>query len=230
MALSAKQQQLNEILGSRLRDISAVQLRELILILAPVVLLVLGALWIASRFIQPAPPTKIAISTASQTGNYYATGRKYAEILKKSGIDLEVRTSAGSPENVKRLLDPKSGVQVALLQGGSTNTKESPGLVSLGRIYLEPMWVFYRGDATIDRLAALKGKRVIVGMEGSGTRALALQLLTPNVVTAENTQFMPLNGAEAVDALINGRADAAFFTSAATAPQIQTLLRHPELK
>ena len=230
MALSAKQQQLNEILGSRLRDISAVQLRELILILAPVVMLVLGALWIASRFIQPAPPTKIAISTASETGNYYATGRKYAEILKKSGINLEVRTSAGSPENVKRLLDPQSGVQVALLQGGTTNSKASPGLVSLGRIYLEPMWVFYRGDATIDRLAALKGKRVIVGMEGSGTRLLAMQLLTPNGITPDNTQFMPLNGAEAVNALISGAADAAFFTSAATAPQIQTLLRHPELK
>ena len=230
MALSAKKQQLDAILGSRLRDISAVQVRELTLILAPLVLLVLGALWFASRFIQPAPPAKIAISTASQTGNYFATGRKYAEILKKSGITLEVRTSAGSPENVKRLLDPASGVQLALLQGGTSNSEESKGLVSLGRIYLEPMWVFYRGDVVLDRLAALKGRRVVVGMEGSGTRALALQLLAPNGVTAENTQFLPLSGAEAVDALIKGTTDAGFFTSAATAPQIQTLLRHPELK
>ena len=230
MALSAKKQQLDAILGSRLRDISAVQIRELTLILAPLFLLVLGALWFASRFIQPAPPAKIAISTASQTGNYYAIGRKYAEILKKSGIDLEVRTSAGSPENVKRLLDRASGVQVALLQGGTTNREESKGLVSLGRIYLEPMWVFYRGDAVLDRLAALKGKRVVVGMEGSGTRALALQLLAPNGVTAENTRYMPLSSTEAVDALVGGTADAGFFTSAATAPQIQTLLRHPELK
>ena len=230
MALSAKKQQLDEILGSRLRDISAVQMRELLLILAPVVLLVLGALWLASRFVQPAPPSKIAISTASQAGNYYATGLKYAEILKKSGITLDVRTSAGSPENVKRLLDPNSGVQVALLQGGTTNSKESPGIVSLGRIYLEPMWVFYRGDATTDRLADLKGKRVIVGAEGSGTRLLAMQLLTANGITADNTTFLPLNGSEAVDTLIKGAADAAFFTSAATAPQIQTLLRHPELK
>ena len=230
MALSAKKQQLDAILGSRLRDISVAQMRELTLILAPIVLLVLGALWLASRFVQPAPPTKIAITTASQAGNYFATGRKYAEILQKSGITLDVRTSAGSPENVKRLLDPNSGVQVALLQGGTTNSKENPGIVSLGRIYLEPMWVFYRGDVTIDRLAGLKGKRVIVGMEGSGTRALAMQLLGANDIKADNTQYVPLNGAEAVEALINGRADAAFFTSAATAPQIQTLLRHPELK
>ncbi len=230
MALSAKKQQLDAILGSRLQDISAIQIRELLLILAPLVLLVVGALWFASRFVQPAPPAKIAISTASKAGNYFATGRKYADILKKSGIELEVRDSAGSPENVKRLLDPESGVQVALLQGGTTNSEASKGLVSLGRIYLEPMWVFYRGDAVLDRLSALKGKRVIAGLEGSGTRALALTLLGPNGITAENTDLIKLSGTQAVDSLINGNADAAFFTSAASAPQIQTLLRHSELK
>ncbi len=230
MVLGEKKQQLTEIMNSRLRDISATQLRELVLILAPLLLVIGGALWFASRFIEPAPPTKIAISTASEAGNYFATGRKYAEILKKSGVTLGVRPSAGSPENVKRLLDPASGVQVALLQGGTTNTQESPGIVSLGRIYLEPMWVFYRGDAVIDRLTDLKGRRLIVGVEGSGTRALATTLLKPNDVGPQNAQFLSLSGTDAVNALINGEADAAFFTSAPSSPQIQTLLRHPELK
>ena len=230
MALSAKKQKLDDIMGSRLRDISVVQVRELALILAPIALLLFGALWFASRFIEPAPPKKIAITTASQTGNYFATAKRYAEILKKSGIELEVRTSAGSPENVKRLLDPNSGVQVALLQGGTTNSQESPGIVSLGRIYLEPMWVFYRGDATLDKIIDLKGRRVVVGAEASGTRALANALFKPNGISSENTQFLSLSGAQAVDAISNGAADAAFFTSAASAPQIQTLLRHPELK
>lgn len=230
MVFGTKKQKLNEIINSRLRDISATQFRELVLVLAPVLLVIAGALWVASRFIEPAPPTKFAISTASQSGNYFATGRKYAELLKKSGITLDVQNSAGSPENVKRLLDPTSGVQVALLQGGTTNTQQSPGIVSLGRIYLEPMWVFYRGDPVIDRLADLKGRRLIVGVEGSGTRALALTLLKPNDVGPQNTQFLSLSGADAVNAMINGEADAAFFTSAPSSPQIQTLLRHPELK
>ena len=230
MVFGTKKQKLNEIINSRLRDISATQFRELVLVLAPVLLVIAGALWVASRFIEPAPPTKFAISTASQSGNYFATGRKYAELLKKSGITLDVQNSAGSPENVKRLLDPTSGVQVALLQGGTTNTQQSPGIVSLGRIYLEPMWVFYRGDPVIDRLADLKGRRLIVGVEGSGTRALALTLLKPNDVGPQNTQFLSLSGADAVHAMINGEADAAFFTSAPSSPQIQTLLRHPELK
>ncbi len=226
----ARKAKLDAIMGARLRDISAAQLRELLLILGPVILLVLGALWLASRFIQPAPPTKIAITTAGETGGYFATGKKYAAILKTSGITLEVKTSSGSPENVKRLLDPNSGVQVALLQGGTTNSEASPDLLSLGRIYLEPMWVFYRGNAPWDRLLDLKGRRLIVGTEGSGTRALALVLLTANGITAENTTFLPLSGAKAIEALTAGDADAAFFVSSPSSPQIQTLLRRQDLK
>ena len=230
MALSAKRAQLNEVLGSRLRDISGQQFRELMMIIGPVLLLVLGALWFASRFIEPAPPKLIAISTATETGSYFATGKKYAAILKQSGITLDVRASAGSPENVKRLLDPKSGVQVALLQGGTTNGGESPGLMSLGRMYLAPTWVFYRGDATLERLLDLKGRRVSVGAEGSGTRALALTLLGANGITAENTTLLPLSSTKAIDALTTGEADAAFFVSGPESPQVQTLLRRRDLK
>ena len=230
MALSAKQAKVNEILGSRLRDITAQQFRELMLIVGPVLLLVAGAILLALQFVEPAPPKRVTSTTASQTGGYYATGQKYAAIMKKAGITLDVKTSAGSVENVQRLLDPKSGVDVALLQGGTTNSTESPGIVSLGRIYLEPMWVFYRSEETLDRLSALKGRRVIVGPEGSGTRKLALTLLGPSGVTADNATFQPLAGAAAIEAIATGTADAAFFTSAAEAPQIQTLLRAPGVK
>ncbi|MFM9943147.1 MAG: TAXI family TRAP transporter solute-binding subunit [Hyphomicrobiaceae bacterium] len=226
----ARKAKLDAIMGARLRDISATQLQELLLILGPVILLVLGALWLASRFIEPAPPTKIAITTAGETGGYFATGKKYAAILKTSGITLDVKTSSGSPENVKRLLDPKSGVQVALLQGGTTNSEANPDIMSLGRVYLEPMWVFYRGNATWDRLLDLKGRRLIVGPDGSGTRALALALLAANGITADNTTFLPLTGAKAIETLTAGEADAAFFVSSPSSPQVQTLLRHKDLK
>jgi TRAP transporter TAXI family solute receptor len=196
----------------------------------PLVAAIAGLAWFASRFVDPAPPKRITISTASKTGGYFATGTRYAAILKRSGITLDVVTSAGSGENVKRLLDDKSGVHVALLQGGTTNTKDSPGIVSLGRVYLEPLWVFYRGLDTIDRLSQLKGRRVIIGPEGSGTRQLALDLLKPNNITPDNTTLLPLAGADAIDAISKGAADVAFFTSSASSPQIQTLMRTPDLR
>jgi TRAP transporter TAXI family solute receptor len=209
---------------------SAVTFRELAAILAPVVLIACASFWFASHFAEPAPPKRIAIATADPTGNYYATGKRYAELLSKAGITLDVLPTAGSPDNVKRLLDPKAGVQIALLQGGTTNSKESPGIVSLGRLYLEPTWIFYRSETAVDRLVDIKGKRVIVGAEGSGTRTLALKLLEANGITADNTALLTLSGTAAGEALSANAADVGFFTSSASAPLIQKLLRMPELK
>lgn len=230
MALRAKKDSIHAMLGARRRSISAAKFRELAKILAPVVLMALASFWFASRFVEPAPPKRIGIATADKTGNYYATGQRYAELLGKSGITLDVIETAGSPDNVKRLLDDNSGVQVALLQGGTTNSAENPEIVSLGRIYLEPTWIFYRGETVLDRLVDIRGKRVIVGAEGSGTRALALKLLQANGITPDNTTLLPLSGAAAADALAADAADVAFFTSAASAPQIQALLHMRDLK
>jgi TRAP transporter TAXI family solute receptor len=206
------------------------KLRDFWWAIIPGLLLLAGLGWFASRFVEPAPPKRIAITTASKTGGYFATGTRYAGILKRSGITLDVMTSAGSGENVKRLLDDKSGVQVALLQGGTATTKEAPGVISLGRVYLEPLWVFYRGLDTLDRLSQIKGRRVIIGPEGSGTRQLALDLLKPNAITADNTTLLPLAGPDAIEAISKGTADVAFFTSSPNSPQIQTLMRTPDLR
>jgi TRAP-type uncharacterized transport system substrate-binding protein len=53
-------------------------------------------------------------------------------------------------------------------------------LVSLGSVFYEPIAIFYRAAKVIDRLSELKGRRVAIGPEGSGTRFLALALLKAN--------------------------------------------------
>jgi TRAP transporter TAXI family solute receptor len=212
------------------RELSSGQWRDLAMIIVPALLMIAGIVWFASRYVEPAPPRKIWITTGGPSGGYFATGKRYADILKRSGITLEVLPSAGSVENLQRLKDPKLNVDVALLQGGTSNAKESPGIISLGRIYLEPMWVFYRGDATIDRLAGLRGKRIVVGPEGSGTRPLALSLLKRNEIDETNAEFLPLLGIELIAALTEGRADAAFMTSSVESAQVQTLLRTPGVR
>lgn len=203
-----------------------VQWRETLLILAPIVLLAIAAMWFASRFVEPAPPRAIAISTGGPTGAYHAFGQRYAASLAKSGITLDVRSSAGSIENVKRITDADSGVQVALLQGGITDSKATPGLMSLGRLFLEPVWVFYRGGGeAIDRLAQLQGKRVGIGAEGSGTRALAEALFKPSGLLGGASVLSPLSGQAGVDAMAAGEIDAIVLVMAPEAPLVQSLLR-----
>lgn len=230
MPFSSKKAQLDAILGSRLRDISASQFRELMLIIGPVILLVVAAIWIALQFVQPAPPKRVVIATGGQSGGYFTLGQRYAAHLKKHGITLEVATSAGSIENVARLRDPRSGVSLALVQGGITNGQDAPELVSLGRLFPEPLWIFYRAAQPIDQLHQLAGKRVAVGAEGSGTRHLVLNLLKASQIDAGAATLLPISGNDAANELLAGSIDAAFLALAPEAPVIQALIREPSVR
>ncbi|HEX4892423.1 MAG TPA: TAXI family TRAP transporter solute-binding subunit, partial [Hyphomicrobiaceae bacterium] len=229
MPASESRQKLNDRIVARLSDMSLAQAKEILLIVAPVLLLVVGAVWLAFQFVEPEPPRKIAIATGGQAGGYYSFGQRYAAVLKRHGVTLEVRPTAGSIENVRLLSDERSGVGAALMQGGITNSKEHAEIVSLGRLFLEPLWVFYRGER-IERLGPLKGKRIAVGPEGSGTRHLALALLAANEVVHDAAQFVPISGKDAADALIAGTVDAVFLALAPEAPVIQSLLRQPDVR
>jgi TRAP transporter TAXI family solute receptor len=200
-------------------------------LLSSVVLLALAAaaLWWALLYLQPPPQRTLVISTGPEQGAYHSFGHGYQKALGRSGIRTELRPSAGSVENIKRLLDEKSGVLAALLQGGIADEKTAPGILSLGGIFLEPVWIFHRSNETIERFGQLRGRRIAIGPEGSGTRGLAQALLEAAQINGSNTQLLPVTGAAARDALVAGTADAMFAVAAAETPLIQEMLRDPRL-
>ena len=189
--------------------------------------------YVAYQFVQPAPPTKLVISTGSESGAYYQFANRYAAILARNGIELEVRSSAGSLENLARLKSDEA--QIGFVQGGVVEMPDDPdaqddsGLQSLGSVFYEPIWVFYRGERRFDRLTDLKGKRIAIGQEGSGVRQLAQQLLAANEIKPGN-HLVPLSGLQAAEELQKGRIDAAFIIAAENAPVVQLLLRSPGIK
>ena len=207
-----------------------ISVREILLIALPVLVLVGGAIAIALHYMQPTPPRAIAIATGGQAGAYYAYAKRYEQVLARSGVKLDVRATAGSLDNLKILEDPNSGVDAAFLQGGISSAKESPGLLSVGRIGHEPLWIFYKGTETLDRLPQMRGKRLAVGPVGSGTRHLVSRLLEPSGVTERTATLLPLGGAEAVTALKDGKIDVVFMVVAVDAPQVQALLHDPEVR
>ena len=189
---------------------------------------------IAFQFVQPAPPKRIVITTGSDSGAYYAYAGRYANILARNGVTLEVRTSAGSLQNIERLENDEA--QIGFVQGGVIEPKGDPDeedtdsrLLSLGSVFFEPVWVFYRGDRRFDRLTDLKGKRIAIGQEGSGVRQLAQQLLSANEIKPGD-HLLPLSGLKAAEELQQGRIDAAFIIAAENAPVVQVLLRSPGVK
>ena len=182
-------------------------------------------------FVEPPPPHKIVIASGGQNGAYFRYAQKYAEELQKDGLSVEVRETAGSVENLRLLGQEGSGVAVAIVQSGVASPEDVKHFDALGSLYREPLWVFYRGDKRLDRLSQLAGKRIGVGPPGSGTHAIAVQLLAVNGVvesksSSDNsrTVFVQEEVAAAAKALQKGELDAAFFVAAFEADYIQSLL------
>ncbi len=192
-------------------------------------------------FVEPPPPHKIVIASGARNGAYYRYAEKYAEELKKEGLIVEVRETAGSVENLRLLGEDGSGVGVAIVQSGVASPDEVQHFSALGSLYREPLWVFYRGDKKLDRLDQLVGKRIGVGPTGSGTYPIAMRLLTVNGVIEPQIESQGSQGktravlvqekvADAATALQKGELDAAFFVAAFEADYILRLLNDRQVK
>jgi len=203
------------------------ELKEHLSTYGPVGLIVLVAFLIAYQFVKPAPPDRVLIATGQEEGAYKAFADRYGSILTREGIELVVRTTAGSVENLQLL---ESGeVDVGFVQGGVPGELEDTQLSSLGSLYFEPLWLFHRSQTALSRLNELTGLRIAVGSQGSGTRALVTRLLMDNGVDGRNAVLLEIGGAKAAAALEEGEVDVAFFVTSATNRLIKRLLHAPEI-
>jgi TRAP-type uncharacterized transport system substrate-binding protein len=178
---------------------------------------------LAYQFIEPAPPDHITMATGRPDGAYHRFAEQYRTILARDGITLELVPSAGSVENLTRLRDPGSDTDLALVQGGLAPADES-ALVSLGSLFYEPVWFFFEGDREFARFSELNASRVAIGEEGSGTRALALEILQANGISADAEGLLPLAGTAAADALLASGVDGVFLVGSPRSPVVQRLL------
>jgi TRAP-type uncharacterized transport system substrate-binding protein len=201
--------------------------------------------------IGPPCPRRLVIVTGSEDGAYYAFAQRYREILSRDGVTLDVRCTAGSVQNSK-LLAGDDDVSLAIIQGGVAEPEGGAPCESLASLYLEPVWVFYRGDAQLDQLTDLRGKRIAIGRPDSGTQALASLLLRDNDILAESdrvsgreaggetggeadgesggTELVDWGGERAAQALLAGDVDAAFFVVSPQSSLVQQLLQADDVQ
>jgi TRAP transporter TAXI family solute receptor len=189
---------------------------------AVVLLAVLG--WGLYTVIEPAFQTRIVITTGADKGIYRGFAERYAPLLKREGVTLDIRASSGSVENYQRLKDPASEYQVGFVQSGTTVPQETDRLQTIAAVSYEPIWVFYRGPATVNRLGQLLGKRIGIGVPGSGLGEVSRVLLDYSGMTRDNTQIIEMEAPKAWRCLEDGCLDAAFFIGRPDAPMQQMLL------
>lgn len=203
--------------------------KELLKVYGISALLIIAGFITAYQFVGPAPTKNIVIATGGQSGAYYGFGMQYAAQFSKDGVDLTVLESTGSIDNLAQLMEDGRNVHAALIQGGIGKPEDFPNLESLGSLYYEPLWLFHHKALNLETLGDLKGKRIAIGSQGSGTYALAAKLLARCGVTGENSEFQETGGKDAIQALTENRADALFVVSGITSGTVNALIRHPDL-
>ncbi|QWE10159.1 TAXI family TRAP transporter solute-binding subunit [Polynucleobacter sp. es-EL-1] len=197
-----------------------------------VVAILFATLWI----LIPPPPRSIELATGFPTGLYQVFGEKLQSELAEEGVSLKLRTTGGSAENLALLSDPHSGVDFAIVQGGVADIAKHPHLVSLAGLFYEPVWVWYRESAfksdggKLGLLSQLKGKRVSVGNEGSGTFALSSELLKVTGLKAGDLITEKLKPIEALEKFRKGELDAVFLVSAPEAPIVRDFYQTPGIR
>ena len=169
------------------------------------------------------PPRTVTMATGPAGGAYHELGLRYREILARSGVRLRLVNTTGGLDNLARLRDRRSGVHAAFIQGGTTTKEESPKIESLGTLFFEPLWLFYRSGIG-EGLERYRGRRISIGPEGSGGRALALEILKRTKVDAVVGELSGFPPQEAADKLIAGEIDIAFVVLGWDSPVVRRLM------
>lgn len=209
-------------------------LRDLFFVALPGLLLVALAFWAAAQFIKPAPPHSVVISSGGESDAYQRFALQYKEFLQRYDIEVVIRPSAGSMANLARLRDPGSGVMAAFVQGGTARVETEDRIESLGDFYYEPLWVFYRAEsadfAPLDRIVQLKGMRIAIGIDGSGTQHLAREVLSASGVDETNTRLIKEGGMDLPERLRQGRLDAVLAVGPTQSSLVWSLLYTPGVR
>ena len=170
------------------------------------------------------PPHRIVMATGPEGSAYAEYGKRYRAALAKAGVEVQLRSTAGSVETAALLRDPHSGVSVGLMQGGIVGAANTAGLESLGAVAYEPLWWFRRRENQGVGADGLRGRKVAVGPQGSGTRALSLELIKRTGMERQVGELLALDVREAADKLKAGEIDVAFMMNSWDAPVVQQLL------
>jgi TRAP transporter TAXI family solute receptor len=197
-------------------------MKDFLKVYIPITLLIGAGFALAYHYVNPAPPSHLRIAAGAAGGGYDQYAQRLKAALARDGVTLDVLPTVGSLQNLTLLDAPRSGVDLAFVQGGTGNPEAMPDLRSIASLYYEPVWLFVRGQP-IDRLSSLKGKRIAMGLDGSGTRAAAAELLAASGVDGDNAVFVALGGKDAAAALKADRVDAVFLVTARGDPTVADL-------
>jgi hypothetical protein len=188
--------------------------------------------------LNPNPPKQVTLATGPAQSAYEEFGKRYAKALKADGITVNLITTEGSAANLQLLRDGK--VDLGFVQGGTSDYTDADkeNLESLGSLFLEPIWLFYREDTAqkitatgvLTGLTQLQGMKINTGTPGSGVPSLMNKLLESNRIDPASLKISSLEQTPATMAFLAKEIDAIVFASAPESLMVQMLLQTPGVK
>jgi len=213
-------------------------LRDLWASAGPFIVLTVTLLVVAYGWLDPNPPKRVTLATGPAQSAYEEFGKRYAKILAGDGIEVVLLPSQGSAHNLQLLREGKA--DLGFVQGGTSSydNADEEALTSLGSLFVEPLWLFYRDKArpgakkseTLNSLVQLQGLRINVGTPGSGVPSLMGKLLESNRIEPASLKLSNLDQTPATVGFLNDEIDAIVFASAPESLMVQMLLQTPGVK
>jgi TRAP transporter TAXI family solute receptor len=174
----------------------------------------------------------LVLAGGPEGGAYAEVAHVLGQRALKAGVHFDALTSEGSVGNIRLLSD--GSAQFALVQSdiaaaahagrGRFGGAAQPELRAVASLFPEAVQLVVRSGGPIASVADLKGKRVDLGPERSGTRANALAILAANGVAVDT--LAATTGSNLTDAaalLAAGQIDALFATVHAPARTLQVV-------
>jgi len=226
----------NQPLGQRVQ--------QFLFVVGSLIIGVALALWLAIVMIKPGPPGRIVMAAGGGDGAYLRLAETWKRDLARVGVTLELRPDLQGLDTLQAIAADTVQVHAGIVKGGLAGSLQGrmatesertmhdaqvAGIQSVGRLFYEPIWVFYRGPNQARSLGEFKGRRIMVGTPSSGTRRVAALLLKANGVTPENSTFIEQDFPADAKPLTGDGADVAFVALPPDAKKVQDLLRAPDI-
>lgn len=158
----------------------------------------------------------LAIVTGPKIGTYYAFGKDIAQVGSKAGLEVAVKPSEGSIDNIKRI-NSSENASLGIVQSdvlGFLARSKSPESIRMASnlrmifpFFNEEVHVLARKD--IKSFSELKGKKVAVGEDGSGNMLTSINLFS--LMDIQPAQTEKISPAQGVVAVLKGDLDAVIF-------------------
>ena len=163
----------------------------------------------------------VTIATGGASGPYNIIGTSLAEIYAKTfGVNAKTQTTGASVENVNLLTQGKVDMVLALsdvvtnaVEGTEDFKEPITNIQQVAVLYPNVIQIVASEKSGIKNIEDLKGKRIAVGDQGSGTEVNARTLLEGFGITYDDVKVDYLGFADAADAMKAGKIEAAFFSS-----------------